>query len=118
MGAQSKTQANNTIVTKPYQKGGLIFESREAFERLKDIDSNAYQIVDLIKDGTLDMKEYFDRFEKVKVKEKHEYALQDLYEIFENITALGMVRDEDYFLYELRFSASFHTKIDLVPFDD
>ena len=109
MGAQSKTQANNTQVTKPYEKGGLIFESREAYERLKNIDSNAYQLVDAIKEGTLDMKEFFDRFDKVKVKEKHDYALQDLYEIFENITALG---------YELRFSASFHSKIDVVPFDD
>ena len=118
MGIKSKSQANNILVNKPYEKGGLIFESREAYERLKNIDINAYQLVDAIKDGSLDMKEFFDRFDKVKVKEKYSYALQDLYEIFENITALSLIRDEDYFMHELRFSASFHSKIEVESFDD
>ena len=108
MGVKSKSQANNILVNKPYEKRGLIFESRNAYQDLKNIDNNAYQLVDAIKDGSLDMKEFFSRFVKVKVKEAYLYASQNLYEIFENITALGLVKDEDYFITELHFSAYFH----------
>ena len=118
MGAQSKTQANNTQVNKPYEKRGLIFESRDAYENLKNIDNNAYQLVDAIKDGSLDMKEFFGRFDKVKVRETYLYALQNLYEIFENITALTLIKDEDYFKNELHFSACFYLLMDIEFFDD
>ena len=118
MGMKSKSQANNIQANKPYEKKGLIFESRDSYENLKNIDSNAYQLVDAIKDGSLDMKEFFSRFDKVKVKEAYLYAFQNLYEIFENITALGSIKDEDYFMNELHFFACFHSKIDLEFFDD
>ena len=118
MGMKSKSHANNTQANKPYEKGGLIFESIEAYEKLKDIDSNAYQLVDAIKDGSLVMKEFFNRFGKVKVKEAYLYASQDLYEIFENITALTLIKDRDYFETELDFSANFHSLMDIEFFDD
>lgn len=118
MGVKSKSQANNILVNKPYEKSGLIFESRNAYEDLKNIDLNAYQLVDAIKAGFLDMEEFFSRFDKVKVKEAYLYAQQNLYEIFENITALGLVEDRDYFVTELHFSACFHSKIEVEFFDE
>lgn len=118
MGAQSKEQANNVIPTKSYEIGGLVFESRSAFDRLKNIDLNAYQLVDAIKSGSLEMKEFFSRFQKVKVKELYSYASEDLYEIFENITGLVMIKDRDYFETELDFGAYFHSLMDIEFFDD
>ena len=118
MGMKSKSHANNTQANKPYEKGGLIFESIEDYEDLKNIDINAYQLVDAIKSGSLDMKEFFNRFDKVKVKETYLYAAQNLYEIFKNITGLSLIKDRDYFETELDFSAYFHSKIDVEFFDD
>ena len=118
MGVKSKSRANNILVNKPYEKRGLIFESRNAYEVLKNIDLNANQLVDAIKDGSLDMKEFFGRFNKVKVKESYLYAFQNLYEIFENITALTLIKDEDYFKNELHFSACFYLLMDIEFFDD
>ena len=81
-------------------------------------DLNANQLVDAIKAGSLDMKEFFSRFDKVKVKETHLYAQQNLYEMFENITGLSLIKDRDYFETELDFSDYFHSKIDVEFFDD
>ena len=118
MGMKPKSHANITQANRPYEKGGLIFESKEAYENLKGIDSNVSQMVDLIKDGSINKKEFFNRFGKVKVKEAYLYASQDLYEIFENITALTLIKDRDYFETELDFAANFHSLIDLEFFDD
>ena len=120
MGVKSKSQAMNlpSQTSKPYEKSGLIFESRNAYDDLKNIDLNANQLVDAIKAGSIDMKEFFGRFDKVVVKETHLYAYQNLYEIFENITGLSLIKDRDYFETELDFSAYFHSKIDVDFFDD
>lgn len=120
MGVKSKSNAMNlpSNNNKPYEKSGLIFESRNAYDELKNIDLNANQLVDAIKSGSLDMKEFFSRFDKVKVKETSLYASQNLYELFENITGLSIIKDRDYFETELDFSAYFHSKIDVDFFDD
>ena len=113
MGVKTRSQTS-----KPYEKSGLIFESINAYEDLKNIDTNAYQLVDAIKAGSLDMKEFFSRFDKVKVKEAYLYATQNVYELFKNITALSLTEDRDCFVTELHFSAYFHSKIDVDFFDD
>ena len=97
---------------------GLVFSNREMFYSLKNIDMNAQQLVDAVKTGSLDMKEFFSRFGKVKVKETYLYATQNLYEMFENITGLSLIKDRDYFETELDFFAYFHSKIDVEFFDD
>ena len=118
MGMKPKSHANNTQSNQTYKLGGLIFQSKEAYENLKGIDFNASQMVDLIKDGSINIQEFFSRFPKVKVKELYSYASQDLYEIFENITALTLIKDRDYFETELDFAANFHSLIDIEFFDD
>ena len=120
MGVKSKSQAINlpSQTSKPYEKSGLIFESRNAYDKLKNIDLNAKQLVDAIKAGSLDMKEFFSRFDKVKVKETYIEASENLDELFENILRLYVINDRDCFGTELDFSAYFHSKIDMEFFDD
>ena len=120
MGLKSKSQANNlpSQISKTYQKSGLIFESRSAYDDLRNIDLNARQLVDAIKAGSLDMKEFFSRFDKVKVKETYAGAAENLEVLFENITRLISIKDRDYFETELDFSDYFHSKIDVEFFDD
>ena len=116
MGVKSASNAKN--MPRKYAIKGLIFSNKDVYECLKNIDLNAYQLVDAIKAGSLDMKEFFSRFDKVKVKEEYLYAAQNLYELFENITGLSLIKDRDYFETELDFSDYFHSKIDVEFFDD
>ena len=120
MGVTSKSQAKNLPrqTKKPYEKSGLIFESRSGYDSLKNIDLNANQLVDAVKSGSLDMKEFFGRFDKVKVKETFPYAAENLYELFENITGLCIINDREYFETELDFSAYFHPKMVIDFFND
>ena len=120
MGVKSKSQAINlpSQTSKPYEKSGLIFESRNAYDDLKNIDDNAQQLVDSIKAGSLVMKEFFGKFDKTKVKETHVDAAEYLEFLFPNISRLICLSDPDYFKTELDFSAYFHSKIDVEFFDD
>ena len=126
MGVKSKSQAknqssqlsNSSHSNIPFEKRGLIFESRNGYNSLKNIDRNASQLVDAVKSGSLDIKEFFGRFEKVKVKETYPDAAENLEELFENITRLYISNDREYFETELDFTAHFHSKIDVEFYDD
>ena len=113
-----KTESNAMNMPSKYAIKGLIFSSKDGYEDLKNIDTNAYQLVDAIKSGSLGMKEFFSRFDKVKVKETYIEASENLDELFENITRLTLIKDRDYFETELDFFAHFHSLIDLEFFDD
>ena len=113
-----KTESNAMKKQSNYKVKGLIFSTRNGYEDLKNIDLNANQLVDAIKSGSLDMKEFFSRFDKVKVKETYPDACEKLDEIFYNILKLYVINDRDYFKTELDFSDHFHSLIDLEFFDD
>ena len=116
MGFKTKSTAMN--MPSNHTEKGLIFSSKSGYYSLKNIDLNAYQLVDAIKAGSLDMKEFFSRFDKVKVKETYAGAAENLEVLFENITRLISINDPDYFETELDFSDYFHSKIDVEFFDD
>ena len=116
MGVKSARNAMN--MPSNYKVKGLIFSNKDTYECLKNLDQNAYQLVDAIKAGSLDMKEFFGRYNKVKVKETYAGAAENLEVLFENITRLISINDPDYFETELDFSDYFHSKIDVEFFDD
>ena len=97
---------------------GLIFSSSDMYYSLKNIDANANQLVDSIKNGGLNMKEFFGRFDKIKVKETYADAAEYLEFLFPNIAKLRCLYDPDYFKTELDFSANFYSLIDIEFFDD
>ena len=97
---------------------GLIFSSSDMYYSLKNIDMNAQQLVDAVKAGSLDMKEFFGRFDKIKVKETYADAAEYLEFLFPNIAKLRCLYDPDYFKTELDFSANFYSLIDIEFFDD
>ena len=113
-----KTESNAMKKQSNYKVKGLIFSTRNGYEDLKNIDLNANQLVDAIKSGSLDMKEFFSRFDKVKVKETYPDACEKFDEIFYNILKLYIINDRDYFKTELDFSASFYSLIDIDFYDN
>ena len=120
MGVISKSQAKNmpSQSNKSYEIRGLIFESKTGYNSLKNINDNAKQLVKNIKEGHFTVKEYFDRFDKVKVKETYPDAAENLEELFENITQLYIYNDREYLETELDFSAYFHSKMVIDFYND
>ena len=116
MGYKTKSSVNETESN--YKVKGLVFSTRNGYDSLKNIDANANQLVDSIKNGGLNMKEFFGRFEKIKVKETHVDAAEYLEFLFPNISRLQCFYDPDYFKTELDFSANFNKLIDIEFFDD
>ena len=116
MGFKTKSNANKTESN--YKVEGLIFFPRSGYYSLKNIDLNAIQLVDAIKAGSLDMKEFFGRFDQIKVKETHVDAAVESFEfLFPNITKLISINVRDYFKTELDFGDNFYKLIDIDFFD-
>ena len=111
-----KTESNAMNMPSKYTIEGLIFSSKDGYEDLKNIDANAQQLVDAIKDGSLVMKEFFGRFDKTKVKETHADAAEYLEFLFPNISRLICLSDPDYFKTELDFTDNFYSLMDIEYF--
>ena len=111
-----KTESNAMNMPSKYTIKGLIFSSKDGYEDLKNIDDNAQQLVDAIKAGSLDMKEFFGRFDETKVKETHADAAEYLEFLFSNISRLICLSDPDYFKTELDFADNFYSLLDIEYF--
>lgn len=116
MGFKTKSNANKTESN--YKVEGLIFFPISGYYSLKNIDSNANQLVDAVKAGSLNMQEFFSRFDKIKVKETYADAAENLEFLFPNITKLISINDPDYFKTELNFGDNFYSLINIEFFDD
>ena len=116
MGVKSASNAMN--MPSNYKVKGLIFSNKYMYEILKNLDQNAYQLVDAIKAGSLDMKEFFGRFDKTKVKETHVEAAEYLELLFPNISKFISLNDLDYFKTELDFGDHFYSLMDIEYYED
>ena len=116
MGLKSKSNAMN--MPSKYTVEGLIFSSKDGYEDLKNIDANAQQLVDAIKAGSLNIKEFFSRFDKTKVKETHVEAAEYIELLFPNISNFISLNDPDYFKTELDFSDHFYSLMDIKYYED
>lgn len=113
-----KTDSNAKKTQSNYKVKGLIFSTRNGYELLKNIDYNAQELVDSIKAGSLNMKEFFGRFDKTKVKETHVDAAEYLEFLFPNIARLQCLYDPDYFKTELDFGDNFYSLMDIEYIED
>ena len=116
MGIKHKSTATNT--PSKFTTNGLVFSSRSGYYLLKNLDYNAKELVDAIKAGSIDIKEFFGRFDKIKVKETYADAAENLELLFENITRIKCINDPDYFKTELDFGGNFYSLLDIEYFDD
>ena len=115
MGFKTKETANNT--PSKHEVDGLTFTDRSAFYSLKNIDMNANHLVDAIKSGSLNMEEFFSRFNKTKVIDKYVDAYENIQEIFPDIIEFIAINDPDYFKTELDFADKFYSLMEVEHFD-
>lgn len=113
-----KTESNAMNMPSKFTTKGLIFSSRSGYDSLKNVDANAQHLVDAIKAGSIDMKEFFGRFDKTKVKETYANAAENLEFLFPNITRLICLSDPDYFKIELDFGDNFYSLMDIEYFNN
>ena len=73
MGFKTKSEKTNS-----FKIGGLIFDSKEDYLILKNIDRNINQTVKLVKDGIIDLKDVFNNVKTINVKESYYEASEEI----------------------------------------
>ena len=116
LSSNHKHLSNNNCYNN-YKIGGLIFDSREDYNMLKNLDVNLKSHVELIKDDCYDMEEFFNRFEKVNVTETYYGAKEELDGLFENATDLIQYEDARY-ITEYKVGCCFFDKIRVLEYCD
>ena len=100
-----------------YKKGGLIFDSKEDYLLLKNLDISLNTHVELIKDNCYNLESFFNRFNKVSVRESYYGAKEELDSLFENATNL-LSYEGTRFITEYKVGCCFFDKISVLEYID
>ena len=118
MGFKSKnnqtSQSNNC---NPFKVGGLIFDSEEDYQILKNIDSNIKQTVKSVEDGIIDLNEVFNNVKTINVKEIYYDAIEEMDGLFKNATGL-LCYEGTIFVTDYKVGCCFFDKINLIEYCD
>ena len=113
MGYKSKSkQINNNFKIR-----GLIFDSDEDYNILKNIDNNIDNLVKLVNDGSIDITEVFKNIKKINVKECYYEAREELDGLFINATSLLMYEGTR-FQNDFKVGCCFFDKINVKEYCD
>ena len=118
MGFKTKSkETSQTNICNPFKVGGLIFDSEDGYQFFKDIDRNITQTVKSVEDGSIDLKEFFNKVKKINVKESYYDAGEETDGLFKNATQLlcyeGTRFDTDY-----KVGCCFFDKINIIEYCD
>ena len=100
-----------------YKKGGLIFDSIEDYLLLLNLDSSLNSHVELIKNNCYNLEEFFNRFEKVNVRESYYNAKEELDNLFKNASKL-LQYEGTQFITEYKVGCCFFDKINILEYID
>ena len=112
MGYKSKSKQINN-----FKIQGLIFDSVEDFLLLKNIEKDINLTVLLVKIGAIDLKDFFNEFKKITVKECYHEAREELDGLFKNVTEL-LCYEGTPFSIEYQVGCCFFDKIDILKYCD
>ena len=113
MGYKSKSkQINNN-----FKIGGLIFDSEEDYQILKNIDRNIKQTVISVNDGIIDLKDVFNNVKKINVKETYCEASEEMDGLFKNATYL-LCYEGTRFVTDYKVGCCFFDKINIIKYFD
>ena len=117
MGFIKQEKKNQSNICKPFKIKGLIFDSEEDYNILKNIDNNIEHVVRLVKNGSIDLTEVFKNIKKINVKECYYEAREELDGLFKNATELLMYEGTR-FNIEYKVGCCFFDKIDVLKYSD
>ena len=115
MGFKSKNNQSN--ICKRFRVRGLIFDSEEDYQILKNIDSNIKQTVKSVNDGIIDLKDVFKNIKTFNVEESYYDAGDELDVIFINATSLLMYEGTR-FENDYKVGCCFFDKINVIEYCD
>ena len=110
-----KTSQSNNY--NQYKVGGLIFESEDDYLLFKAIDSYISQTVKSVEDGSIDLKEYFNKINRINVKESYFDAREEMYGLFKNATHL-LCYEGTRFVTDYKVGRYFFSKINIIEYCD
>ena len=110
-----KTSQSN--ICKRFRVGGLIFDSEEDYLNFKRLDEKINQVVQSVKDGSIDLKDYFGNIMSINVEETYFYAREELDGLFINAAYLLSYEDTR-FDTDYKVGRYFFDKINVIKCSD
>ena len=118
MGFKTKSkETSQSNICNPFKVGGLIFDSVNDYQLFKDIDRNIKQTVKSVEDGSIDLKEFFNKIKKISVKESYYDAREEMDGMFKNATYLLCFEDTR-FVTDYKVGCYFFRKINIIEYCD
>ena len=115
MGFKSKNNQSN--ICKRFRVRGLIFDSEEDYQILKNIDSNINQTVKSVNDGSIDLKDVFNNLKTFNVEESYFDTREELDGLFKNSTEL-LIYEGTRFVNDYKVGCCFFDKINVIKYFD
>ena len=115
MGFKSKNNQSN--ICKRFRVCGLIFDSEEDYQILKNIDSNIKQTVKSVNDGIIDLKDFFNNVKTFNVEESYFDTIEELDNLFKNATEL-LCYEGTRFVNDYKVGCCFFDKINVIKYCD
>ena len=107
-----KSKSNQSNICKGFEVGGLTFDSQDDYIYFKSLDEKINQVVQSVKDGSIDLESYFDNIKQISVKENYPDAREELDGLFKNATEL-LIYDDSSFEIENKVGNYFFKKINV-----
>ena len=118
MGFKSKSkETSQSNICNPFKVGGLIFDSEDDYQLFKDIDRNITQTVKSVEDGSIDLKEFFNKVKRINVKESYYDAREEMDGLFKNATNL-LCYEGTRFVTDYKVGCCFFDKINIIEYCD
>ena len=115
MGFKSKNNQSN--ICKRFRVHGLIFDSEEDYLNFKRLDEKINQVVQLVKEGSIDLKYFFYNIKTINIEETYFYAREELDGLFKNATYLLSYEDTRFDI-EYKVGRYFFDKINVIKMTD
>ena len=116
MGFKSKSKnTNQSNIYNPFKIGGLIFDSEDDYQLLKNIDINISETVKAVENGVIDIQEVFNNIKKINVRETYYDADEEMDGLFSNATGL-LCYEGTRFDTHCKVGRCFFRKINVIPF--
>lgn len=107
----------NSVDETKYIVNGLEFDSENDYFRFVDLDKYISDVVGYVKDGKVNLEEFFNQRPRINVRELYPDAREELDTLFENATRL-LFFEGTRFNLDYEVGAKFFDKINIIPFSE
>lgn len=108
-----KSNKNQSNKCKQIKVNGLLFDSEEDYQILRHLDSIINQIVDLVNNKEIDLKDVFKNIKTFNVEEAYVDAREELDSLFKNATNLLCYEGTRY-INDYKVACRFFDKINVI----